>query len=58
MTFDKNGSSEITVTGVKGAGCQALTQPLVAALGAKTKSEDTRERFETEPVRATIQSSL
>ena len=48
IVFDGKGGSEITVSGVKGAGCKDLTASLEEALGTVVSDEETPEMHERE----------
>ena len=50
MEFDDDGSPTITVKGVKGKGCKALTEALENDFGTEKTSTPTREYNEAEPV--------
>ena len=46
VTIDKDGTPTVTVNGVKGSSCEALTADLERALGSTTTHERTSEYLE------------
>jgi hypothetical protein len=48
MDFDENNEPVLSVKGVKGKACEALTEPLERKLGKVTSKQRTREYNEVE----------
>jgi hypothetical protein len=51
MKVSPTGETEISVKGVKGKSCKALTKNLEEALGGVSKTTETREFHESEQTR-------
>jgi|GEM_PF-5259113 len=47
VTITPDGRATVTVSGVSGPSCKALTKGLERALGATTETRDTAEYYET-----------
>lgn len=58
VTITPDGHATVTVNGVAGPACEALTKDLEAALGAATKKRHTPDHYRTQAAsRATVRRS-
>lgn len=50
VVIDNNGDPTISVNGIKGRSCKDVTKALEKALGAVSKSTETQEAYEQQPL--------